>query len=175
MKLTTTWTECCVQPKCVIPTENQKPMNKFEQYNEAKKNLDAVRRSITQEDVITLFREYLGKNPHILGIAWTQHTPSFNDGDPCTFRVSDFVGFDREGLLEFGEENQLDPALLDSDPESYLRQCGLKSIAWGECASPKQGGEGWIHVDDGIMEETFGDGTLVVLTRDLMITEEYWQ
>jgi hypothetical protein len=150
-------------------------MNKFEQYNEAKKNLTALRRSFKQEDVVALFQQYLEKNPHILGIAWTQHTPSFNDGDPCTFSVNGVYDFDRAGLLELGEESDLDPALLDSNPEEYLRECGLTSIARGECGSPETPGQGWIDVDDDIMEETFGDGTLVVLTRDFMLTQEYWQ
>lgn len=112
-------------------------MNKFEQYNEAKKNLDALRRSFKQEDVVALFQQYLAKDPHILGIAWAQHTPSFNDGDPCTFSVNGVYDFDRAGLLELGEESDLDPALLDSNPEKYLRECGLTSIARGECGSPE--------------------------------------
>lgn len=36
-----------------------------------------------------LFMSFFDRNPEVQAIGWTQYTPGFNDGDPCTFSVHD--------------------------------------------------------------------------------------
>jgi hypothetical protein len=44
-----------------------------------------------------LFNEFWEKNPGIKTVFWTQYSPYFNDGDPCTFSVSDALFTNAEG------------------------------------------------------------------------------
>jgi hypothetical protein len=52
------------------------------------------------------FKEFFVKFPEVSRIYWTQYTPYFNDGDPCTFSVNGVsIYLTKEGRAQFG----LDP------------------------------------------------------------------
>ncbi|MBD2201808.1 hypothetical protein H6G33_10655 [Calothrix sp. FACHB-1219] len=57
--------------------------------NEIKLAQEAIGKSVL-ELVVKQVRDVIEYLPDsIVGITWTQYTPFFNDGDPCTFRVND--------------------------------------------------------------------------------------
>lgn len=57
-------------------------MNLFE-FVEHHKNIDSIFLDALKET----FQDYFTKFPELAAIMWTQYTPSFNDGDPCTLTV----------------------------------------------------------------------------------------
>jgi hypothetical protein len=44
-------------------------------------------RTVTADALLVAFAEQFAANPAVKCMIWTQYTPYFNDGDPCTFRV----------------------------------------------------------------------------------------
>lgn len=52
-------------------------------YNEARDTL----RKVTAEQLLPAFADALRKVPEVKCLTWTQYTPYFNDGEPCTFGV----------------------------------------------------------------------------------------
>jgi len=44
-----------------------------------------------QVQLKALFASFFQTHPEVVGICWEQYTPYFNDGDPCEFRVGDFL------------------------------------------------------------------------------------
>lgn len=153
------------------------PTNKFNAYNEAKSRAEALLEEITQEDVVSYIREYLKEN-NLFGVAWLQYTPSFNDGEPCTFRCGEFYQFDKEGLLEFAKENNLDPSLLETDDlddeKSFFRSCSRKSLAWGGAPGATGSGRGYLDIDSDILLQAFGDGYAIVVTQSGVYTQEHY-
>jgi hypothetical protein len=66
----------------------------FDWFKELKKRQKELQTQIQKEGQANLkevFEEFLTKNPIIKGIAWTQYTPYFNDGEECVFSVNDPV------------------------------------------------------------------------------------
>src|SRR5689334_1109830 len=54
---------------------------------------EAYEEKIKNEGQAALKAEFAGffeKNPKVEAIRWTQYTPHFNDGDPCTFSLHEF-------------------------------------------------------------------------------------
>lgn len=110
---------------------------------------------------------------------WRQYTPYFNDGDPCTFRVSDLWFRTTEDLAR--DED-------DFDEDSFY-------VGWGK--HPTLGGKGYgdegytgDHEDtwnrcralsdavdtnafDDVLLSSFGDHCKVVVRRDGITVDEY--
>lgn len=60
----------------------------------------------------------------VTGIAWTQYTPYFNDGDPCIFRASD-PSFSFVGVTASDEQTYFDYSWMEEDFEESGRiWCG---------------------------------------------------
>lgn len=79
----------------------------FEQIRERsaalKAQIDAMQKEAA-EQIKPLLQQFITAYPQVAGVRWTQYTPYFNDGDPCTFRM---------GGIEFAFAA---PA-ADADPE----------------------------------------------------------
>ena len=149
-------------------------MNKLEEYNKAKQAAREILNGITKEEVVGLLQDYLKKN-NLYGIAWLQYVPSFNDGEPCTFRVADFYEFDKEGLLAYCKENGDDPGLLETDEKKFFRSCGLSSFAQGEVEAIKEiGGTGWVEPSKDILERAFGHNQVILITQTGVYTDYYY-
>ena len=62
---------------------------KFEAFRAAKKTYDEMVAKEGKAALADMFLEFFEKHPSVLGVAWTQYTPYFCDGDACTFGVND--------------------------------------------------------------------------------------
>jgi hypothetical protein len=97
------------------------------------------------------FRSFFEKYPEVDHIQWTQYTPHFNDGDPCTFRVNDY------------------DMLRDADGDEI---CG-----YGSDGREKEISEAfkeiWGSIDEDLLEACFGDGVEVTITADNVTVDDY--
>lgn len=63
-------------------------------YNAARKELEELQKQLKEKSeavLMDVFKEAFKDIPELKTIAWTQYTPSFNDGDPCYFILGDIV------------------------------------------------------------------------------------
>lgn len=142
-----------------------------------------------------LFKEFFALNPSIEAILWHQYTPYFNDGETCTFDVHQPVfitkNFDPddisspcayEGEEEYGSftADLIDYrkyATQEGHKEYWEKRViemeasieGIESIDWDSVSAMND----FIQKNDDIMEEMFGDHSVVAVTRDQIIVEEY--
>jgi hypothetical protein len=145
-------------------------MNLQELTNELESFKEKAKAALS-ETFHTFFTEF----PEVSHVHWTQYTPHFNDGDPCTFSVHDvFTHLTNEGRLSFG----LDPIDEDDDEEDYC-EGDLYDIFSGygderKYISPraKEVCEAASALDKGVrgleqfMEGIYGDGVQVTMYRD---------
>lgn len=98
------------------------------------------------------------EHPKLQSFSWTQYTPYWNDGDPCTFRVNaypDINGVDEDDTYEAGA--------VPGYPTYESMKGVLDDIEELLDALPYE-----------IMESIFGDHTKVTVSRDGKVeTEEY--
>lgn len=133
------------------------------QYQKIKANIKALRaeaaklaKACLYKELVTLFAEY----PEVVAVRWRQYTPSFNDGDPCTFTC-------HAAYCELSFRDKGDPE-EETDFTDY-----------GETPSEKQAVEafqGFLEeIDEEDMLTIFGDGVEVTIDRDGETTkEEYY-
>lgn len=152
----------------------------------------AERARINSELAKSLFsdlKEYINSLEGISAIEWTQYTPYFNDGDPCTFR-----------LYVTGVHLDLNaPKLKEAMANSETLTSGLSSEAASKnIPDSVRLEEGWCNFDKhllpseilenikkakklnetlrnckDILEDELGDGYRVFLTKTKLYTEEY--
>lgn len=73
-------------------------------------------KQLNQEEVSQLIHDVL-RLPGVLGLAWSQYTPYFNDGDTCVFGASDpYISL--EGLTP---ESYMDYGWMEDDFEQHGR------------------------------------------------------
>jgi hypothetical protein len=128
-----------------------------------------------QESVKAMFRVFFETHSDVEAVRWTQYTPHFNDGDPCTFSVC-------EAQMRFkGDENWLDSWSLSSHANGRLTR-----LLQGRTEA-----EAGLNVDDleedfsklnqllqsdtlaFILDAAFGDGYEVTATRESITAEHY--
>lgn len=69
-----------------------------------------------QELIAALAADMFEKNPGLLTVKWDQYTPSFNDGDPCTFSIHEpRVKFTKEFYDSLTEEEKTQMYRMDED------------------------------------------------------------
>jgi hypothetical protein len=132
--------------------------------------------SIFKTAVLELFTEY----PNLKQISWTQYTPYFNDGDPCTFSshhnyasikfTSTVEGEDDEDGYDekWSTYHYYDGYGKDKKLKSNLTTIEIDKLKAGEAV-----GEFLANFDDDDMENLFGDGFKVIITKDGIEVEEY--
>jgi len=59
----------------------------IEIYNKAQETYQKALDDVKEKHVKKAFKVFLEAHPEIKCIFWSQYTPYFNDGDPCTFSV----------------------------------------------------------------------------------------
>ena len=79
---------------------------------EARKAAKAVVKTLFSEMSTHVFSQF----PTLKSFGWTQYTPYFNDGDPCTFRSHS--SYPSMTFLVDGVEENFDTDYGDDDPEN---------------------------------------------------------
>jgi hypothetical protein len=137
---------------------------------EAKEKVEAIFKTA----VLELFTEY----PNLKRLSWTQYTPYFNDGDPCTFRSSH-----DSPAIYFTSPAPYEEEVEDDDYDRYEEEWNtwsyydwskdyktktLKASLTEDHLAQLKTGEAvqeFLHnFDDEDMENLFGDGYKVVIT-----------
>jgi hypothetical protein len=80
---------------------------KLEQLMAMKEEYQKKVRAEGQGLLTEMFKEFFEQNAGVDSLSWQQYTPYFNDGDPCTFRVTDVT-------LKFADINSARENLDDS-------------------------------------------------------------
>jgi hypothetical protein len=132
-----------------------------------KKNIEKLRKeakekveSIFKTAALELFVEY----PVLKSISWSQYTPYFNDGEPCYFSSHHSYA-----TIKFVTSDE------DEDEDERYEDEGFdKSSATPEqLKAGKQAEEFLDNFDDDDMENLFGDGVKVIITKDGIEVEDY--
>jgi len=90
--------------------------------------------------IIEECQAFFEKNPDIKALGWLQYTPSFNDGEPCTFGVGE--------LHVTTEDNYEDLDLYE----------------WEYCSDDDLYGN--ILSNEDLLLTVFGDDKQIIITRD---------
>jgi len=125
----------------------------FAAFIEAKKALD---KKIEVEGIKALtafFQEFFEKRPDVYGVKWTQHTPYFNDGEPCVFGLDD--------VYLFFTKESFESEVLNYDNEDAV-----------ESSRDEQPTISLLEIEN-ILESAFGDHAAVSVTRTEITTEGY--
>lgn len=119
--------------------------------------------------------------PGLSAIRWRQGTPSFNDGDPCTFRLGSIgVTFEEEWFNALSNEFQ--HALYDSHEVDEFSAYRFRNFTDSEQKTYFLELEKAIHEFESLLNRledvvatTFGDPVRVMITRtgDVEIEEMY--
>lgn len=130
--------------------------NAFDKLAEARAAYKAECKKVGKFAITELFADFFRQFPEVKALAWSQYTPHFNDGDPCTFRVNDIgrIWFSGEDADEDGVDSY-DDAVTDA-VRKVLRKIDYVLS----------------HNEDALAE-MFGDGYLVKVSRDGLEIEEY--
>lgn len=147
----------------IAPTANL--TNYLEALTKAKEALKLV----TKEDFRQVFQGFFEKHPEIEAASFCCYTPSFNDGDPCTFTVSG-CQVKPAGLTE----DQIEETNRSDGFVDYYEFDDLVAEHLQEALKQDMKGlEEFLESSELLIEKLFGDGTRVILTREGVETESY--
>lgn len=118
----------------------------IEAYETARKQLSAL----AKDDVLAAFMEAFESAPLIRAFSWRQYTPTFNDGDPCTFR----------SYADEDEFKLVDESHDQDDPEVARQHALLEAV--------------YNTLPNALLEDMFGDGTRIYVTRDGFDIDDYY-
>lgn len=152
--------------------------NKFELANELQAQYHKALADIKEADFLELFRPMFEQFPQIVAVGWKQYTPSFNDGDPCTFRMGDIYGFMANSGCD--EDGEVDESLVMTAEKAHgLSGRELETNSDYEAMQAVEGLEkvfcdltGQISAD--LAERVFGDGVCIIISKDKITTRDYY-
>lgn len=98
---------------------------------------------VGREAVVDALKPLFAANPTIQYVTWTQYTPYFNDGEPCTF----YSNHSYAGI--FGSRDVLD--------ESYYEDGDIEDAVLPQA---------FRDIPDDIMQACFGDHVQIIVSRE---------
>lgn len=146
---------------------------------EAKKKVE----EIFKVAALSLFVEY----PNLKRISWTQYTPYFDDGDPCTFSsthncpaiyftttVNENKDEDEDDFDNY-EEEWYESSYFDysKDYKTRTLKTSLTDEQINELKTGQAVKEFLNNFDNEDMENLFGDGYKVIITKNKIEVEEF--
>lgn len=140
-------------------------MSKIEQivteYTRVKKEFQEKASSAMKE----AFTDFFMNNPNVMGIAWTQYTPYFNDGDECIFNVNE----------AYFTLNNVKPEDFSGcyDEENFHDSWSAKQNSIDHAAEVLNFWKELMTIPDEVFKETFGDHVEIYATREGFKVEEY--
>lgn len=124
-------------------------------YSKLVKDFAKDGKKLFEEEVQKVFED----NPELYAIGWTQSTPSFNDGDPCTFGVSEIHYLTKKAHEDKDSEYNFNSDVYEWIYPSYNNP----EYEFGDITDNWQ-----------FLEIAFGDGVQVKATREGIHLEEYY-
>jgi hypothetical protein len=115
--------------------------------------------SIFKTAALELFVEY----PDLKSISWTQYTPYFNDGDACYFSSHHYYA-----AIKFVASNE-----DEDEDDDYQEGYDESSATPKQLKAGKAAEEFLENFDNDDMENLFGDGVKVIITKDGIEVEDY--
>jgi len=133
------------------------------------KTLEELRAKIAAESgqaLDKLFKAFFDAYPEVKTIYWAQYTPYFNDGDPCTFTLTDinFSPLDHDNIEGPYDEPDGDDASFSSygdDRASAQMLADMKAVSR------------FLENIEAHLEATYEDHTFVKVHRGGVVTDEY--
>jgi hypothetical protein len=165
-------------------TTNRRGMSVLQEITVIKTEIEKLRKeakekveSIFKTAALELFTEY----PNLKRFSWTQYTPYFNDGDPCTFRSSHYypaISFtstvvEEDEDYDDYEEEWSDYKYYDYSNKKRTLKPGLSKEQRAEIKTAKAVLDFLGTFDDEDMENLFGDGYKVIITSKGIEVEDY--
>lgn len=144
-----------------LPEPIQKVLDKTRELQE---EIKSVGQSSIKEVFVSLFEQF----PQIQSIRWTQYTPHFNDGEPCTFNVNDpEVSFEAGTLLAKKHERRGEYPDADetADEDEYYDTWGF-SVQQKDVSEAVGGLYTVMQEIEQVMQAIFGDGSQITVTRN---------
>ncbi len=120
-----------------------------------KKEYEALLSEMGEKALKDEFKKFFDANPTVDALRWTQYTPYFNDGDPCTFRMGDWT------YRNAGDEDG------DEDLEDGFQYVPYGKHPINEALSSIDA------VDNDVFQMVFGDHVEITATRDGFTVDEY--
>jgi hypothetical protein len=151
-------------------------------------------RSGAKKAVVSLVTSFLESHPEVAALRWSQYTPSFNDGDPCTFTMNDIElslkpeetdatdtsdeesqgeGADEEEQDEDDEDYEDEDEDEDDEDEDYGDFVSHYRLRDERPTLSEALARLNRAVDYDIFESAFGDGVEVTATREGFNISEY--
>lgn len=123
-----------------------------------------------------VFLAFFDACPSVKAVYWHQYTPSFNDGDPCSFTMGDpsFVNSSNpDAICAAQESGDLDGFFTDEGEAVVAMERWSSDFSeffpYDECKTLGS----FISSMDDAMEQIFGDNVLVTATKAGFQTEKY--
>lgn len=138
------------------------------------------------KDIMEILKKMMNDNPLIAGVMWQQYTPGFNDGEPCVFTTNGpFIKFDEKvsgaGDKNADYEDESNDGYMDAnydiDNDFYDKKAdifnfkeikALKAAVKDVCKVYN-----YLEAMDSCLQDMFGDGVQVFVTKDGVETEDY--
>lgn len=150
-------------------------MTTLQDISKKQKELDDFIQEHGKKALSDSLSEFLNKYADVKCVKWTQYSPHFNDGDPCTFSVNEPELFfnDNEGAEEEDEDDENE---------------GYSSWRLGYCKEKNQENSSKITDEmikdfdilsklicdnEDVCESVFGDGYEITATKEGITAKEY--
>lgn len=147
---------------------------KFDELIEKQRTLQKEFQTTAQALFKKTTKEFFEQNPLVKAIVWTQHTPYFNDGDTCEFRVScatftnatdaenicwgEYDG-EQEGVWTYGDDCYSDETPVPTEMNTALCDSFNRMLQSSEM--------------EGVMMAMFNNHVKVIATSEGFEVEEY--
>ena len=122
-----------------------------------------------KEELFPIFQDVFA-DPRVQHVVWTQHTPYFNDGEPCEFSVDCFgavlEGIDYSDVCRWGES---DPTHAYPDELTTSYSLSEDDPLKGKLQTLERTGGPF----EDVYLELFGDHARIIASRDKFIVEYY--
>lgn len=139
------------------------------------KKLKAAREATTQEAKAILeptLKEFLRDHPSVLALAWTQYAPHFNDGDACTFSVHEVRVRMVDTSKNVNDDGEVEEE-FDPETSSYYVHYVAGYLLKGKLQSDLRDLNDGLSAIEDSLEQIYGDGVMVVVTRDETFVVEH--
>jgi len=151
---------------------NTTPENRFKILQETIR----IQQEKIKEDLIEYAKELISENNDVIGVCWKQYIPTFNDGEPCTFTVSQVAFVTSQKL----NEDEIDQLCEGEDFVEIDSEYSILENGWGDKFHWDEGRHikvildeftSYLELIEGTLRQEFRDNAFVIMLEDRIIHE----